>query len=114
MNRILGIGLMSLLGATLSGCGVFKIAKDQCLQQQPYELATSVAPLHGAEGLPAANTKGSLKIPDGPQIQTTGSTWTSHCLDKPPRFVVDAKKSAPMPVKKPEVAPSTEPAGGAP
>jgi uncharacterized lipoprotein len=84
MRLIETIGAALALGA-LAGCHWSK--PDPCHEHQPYESAASVAPLRAAEGLPAANTKNALKIPDAAEGKPRQPT--DACLDRPPSFYAD-------------------------
>jgi hypothetical protein len=81
--------------AALAGCHM--LADDSCVNHQRYESAASAPTLHAAEGLPPANTKNALKIPD------TTATVKAHkdgegCLDQSPSFFADRPKP-PVPKK---------------
>ena len=76
--------------AGLAGC---HFVKDECLAHQPYEGATSVPQLRAAEGLPTANTKNALKIPDATSEPKPRKS-TDACLDRPPPFYADRPKPA--------------------
>ena len=83
--------------AGLGGCHLHLLADEACLNKQVYDNAASVPPLHAAEGLPPANTKNSLKIPDA-----TGAVKQRKegeaCLDRSPSFFADRPKP-PVPTK---------------
>jgi hypothetical protein len=66
---------------------------DACADQQAYAAARNGAPLRAAEGLPPANTKNALKIPDAgaePKLRKRGDA----CLDLAPSFYADRPKPA--------------------
>ena len=74
--------------AGLAGCGL--MSKDTCPVKQPYESAGSAAPLRAAEGLPPANTKNALKIPEVAAAKPRKAG--DACLDRPPPFYADRPK----------------------
>ena len=94
MRLIVRIGAVAALGA-LAGCHIMG-GGDSCAQNQKYEKATSVAPLHAAEGLPPANTKNALKIPDA-TAEAKPRKASDVCLDKAPPFYADRPKPSPPP-----------------
>jgi uncharacterized lipoprotein len=77
--------------AGLGGCHLHLLADEACLDRQPYDGAVSAPPLRAAEGLPPANTKNSLKIPE-----VTGTVKPrkegESCLDRSPSFFADRPK----------------------
>ena len=77
--------------AVLAGCHLSR--EDACTDLQHYGQASSVPALKPAEGLPAANTKNALKIPDAgePKPRAPGAV----CLDQPPSFYPDRPKPKP-------------------
>jgi uncharacterized lipoprotein len=83
--------------AALAGCGGCSShllsGDDSCAASQPYQAAVAAAPLHAAEGLPAANTKNALKVPDVAGERKPHRTGES-CLDRPPAFYADRPKPA--------------------
>ena len=92
MQLIVRLGVCAAL-AGLAGCHMFTV-KDECAERQPYEGATSVPQLRAAEGLPTANTKNALKIPDAAG-EAKPRKSTDACLDRPPPFYADRPKPAP-------------------
>ena len=72
--------------AGLAGCHM--VADDSCVLRQPYETAVNATPLRAAEGLPPANTKNALKIPDATSEPKRRKS-ADACLDKPPSFYAD-------------------------
>ena len=83
-------GLLLLLG----GCKTLR-GINSCHKPQPYQSATSVAPLQVPAGLAARIPARCLKLPtlnEPPPPQRTGK---DPCLDKPPSFKV--AKPAPAP-----------------
>jgi hypothetical protein len=97
--------------AMLSGCSWMRVAKDECLQPQPWEKAVGVAPLRAVDGLPAPSGKSALKVPEGAPLTPPGTAWKPHCLDAPPRFTSGQK--AVVPVSKPTEA-TAVPSSGTP
>ena len=87
MRLIKTISALAALAA-LAACHGNTMADDSCAPGQPYLTATSVAPIKPAEGLPAANTKNALKIPDMTAEPKPGGSKAT-CLDAPPSFVPD-------------------------
>jgi len=67
---------------------------DSCTMHQPYETAVSGTPLRAAEGLPPANTKNALKIPDA-TAEAKPRKATDACLDRAPAFYADRPKPTP-------------------
>jgi len=80
------------LGA-LAGCHSMG-GSDSCTLHQPYETAVSGTPLRAAEGLPPANTKNALKIPDA-TAEAKPRKATDACLDRAPAFYADRPKPTP-------------------
>jgi len=89
MRLIVRIGACAALGA-LAGCHMIG-AQETCTERQNYESAVSVAPLHAAEGLPPANTKNALKIPEA-TTEAKPRKATDACLDRAPAFYADRPK----------------------
>ncbi|HUO80979.1 MAG TPA: hypothetical protein VMU00_12630 [Steroidobacteraceae bacterium] len=81
------VALGALAGCHLVGSG------ESCNEPQNYETATSIAPLHAAEGLPAANTKNALKVPEA-SAEAKPRKPTDACLDRAPAFYADRPKPA--------------------
>ncbi|MGE5202229.1 MAG: hypothetical protein ACM3O6_09185 [Acidobacteriota bacterium] len=92
MRLIVRIGSTGVLAA-LAGCGVLGGSKT-CSEPQHYQNAVSAAPLHAAEGLPPANTKNALKIPEG-GTEAKPRKATDPCLDESPSFYPDRPKPKP-------------------
>jgi uncharacterized lipoprotein len=86
--RILAVAAL----AALAGCS--SMANSSCADRQHYESAASIAPLHAAEGLPTANTKNALKIPDA-TTEAKPRKATDDCLERAPSFYADRPKPAP-------------------
>ena len=84
IRRLFAAGALVALG----GC---HLMADECSKHQPYEGATSVPQLRAAEGLPSANTKNALKIPDAAGEPKPRKS-TDACLDRPPAFYADRPK----------------------
>jgi uncharacterized lipoprotein len=78
--------------AALAGCSSSRSAS--CAEHQHYESAVSIPPLRAAEGLPPANTKNALKIPDA-TAEAKPRKSTDACLDRAPSFYADRPKPAP-------------------
>jgi uncharacterized lipoprotein len=89
--RILAVGA---LGA-LAGCHLIG-AQETCTKIEKYESAVSIAPLRAAEGLPPANTKNALKIPEATS-EAKPRKPTDACLDRAPAFYADRPKPTPPP-----------------
>ncbi len=85
--RILAVAAL----AACAGCSSTRSAS--CAENQHYESAVSIAPLRAAEGLPPANTKNALKVPD---VTTEAKPRKSSdaCLDRAPSFYADRPKPA--------------------
>jgi len=83
--RILAVAAV----AALAGCS--SMSSGSCAEHQHYESAVSIPPLHAAEGLPAANTKNALKIPDA-TAEARPRKATDACLDRAPSFYPDRPK----------------------
>ena len=94
MRLIVVIGAVAALGA-LAGCHIMG-GGDSCAAHQHYETAVSAAPLHAAEGLPPANTKNALKIPDS-GAEAKPRKAGDACLDHAPPFYADRPKPSPPP-----------------
>ncbi len=77
----------------LAGCSWMGSGKDTCTTQLHYESAGSVAPLKAGEGLPTANTKNALKIPDA-GADAKPRKASDACLDQSPSFYPDRPKPA--------------------
>jgi uncharacterized lipoprotein len=92
MRLIVRTVTCAVLGA-LAGCHMIG-AQETCTERQSYESAVSVAPLHAAEGLPPANTKNALKIPDA-TTEAKPRKRTDVCLDHAPAFYADRPKPTP-------------------
>jgi len=89
------LAVLPVVGGCASARHMFHwFHSDPCATRSPFMKAQSVPPLRVPEGLPAANTKNGLKIPDdvGP---VTPRTPGGKCLDAPPSFYADRPKPAP-------------------
>jgi uncharacterized lipoprotein len=92
MRLIVRIGAVAALAA-LAGCHSLRSNPEACDAPQHYLAAVSLPPLRAAEGLPAANTKNALKIPDA-KTEPKPRKATDACLDRAPSFYADRPKPA--------------------
>jgi hypothetical protein len=98
----------------LGGCHMRQWFRgDRCETRAPFRKAQSVPALRMPEGLPSANTRNGLKIPDevGPAVPRAAN---QKCLDEPPNFYADRPVPAPMPAPKAAPKPKPAPASAAP
>jgi len=79
--------------AALAGCHSFG-GRDSCEERQTYRAAVDGAPLRAAEGLPPANTKNALKIPEA-KTELKPHNAADLCLDRAPSFYADRPKPTP-------------------
>jgi uncharacterized lipoprotein len=84
--------MMSVLA--LSGCRSW-FHSNTCNKPQPYQNATSVAPLKVPAGLAPVDTSTALKLPALNEPAPPRRTTKDPCLDSPPPFKV--AKPAPTP-----------------
>ncbi len=88
ISRILAVGAL----LALAGCHFAR--EDACSKKVHYLAAGSVPPLKVPEGLPPANTKNALKIPDA-SAEARPRKATDACLDQSPSFYPDRPKPKP-------------------
>ncbi len=80
-----------LVLVSLAGCHTMR--DDECHKPQAYQSATTVAGLRAPEGIPPANTKNGIKVPDlGAVAKPRGPK--DPCLDVPPPFLTEAAPTA--------------------
>jgi hypothetical protein len=90
--RLIGRIVVVVALAALASCKSFG-GRDSCEEHQHYMTAVDGAPLRAAEGLPAANTKNALKIPDA-KSEFKPRKASDKCLDRAPSFYADRPKPA--------------------
>jgi|GEM_PF-6169292 len=107
MKKLTVLMMVVLLPGLLLGCQRMRhlVRDDSCDVKAPYHLAHSTPLIRSPDGLPTANTRNGLKVPEKPEIASAAPPF-SGCLDQAPKFyaTVDstaAKKSAVAPVARP-------------
>ncbi len=92
--RLIGRIVFVAALAALASCKSFG-GHGACDENLHYASAVDGAPLKPAEGLPAANTKNALKIPEA-KAEFKPRKKSDACLDQAPSFYADRPKpSAP-------------------
>ncbi len=89
IGRIVAVAAL----VALAGCHSLG-SRDSCEEHQHYMTAVDGAPLRAAEGLPTANTKNALKIPEA-KTELKPRKAGEACLDKAPSFYADRPKPTP-------------------
>jgi uncharacterized lipoprotein len=87
-TRISWLSLAALVPLVLGGCRtIHRIAnEDTCNKPQPYQRATSIAPLNIPRGLDAPDTSHALDIPKLDEPAFPPRRPTEPCLAAPPSF----------------------------
>ena len=88
---VVGVALVALVA--LAGCHGQR-GRDSCAEHDQYLKAVDGAPLRAAEGLPAANTKNALKVPEA-KAEFKPRKASDACLDQAPSFYADRPKPKP-------------------
>jgi uncharacterized lipoprotein len=88
-----GVLLLVLL---LEAGGCRSLRNRQCHGPQPYQKATSVAPLTIPPGLDAPDTTNALRLPQLKEPAPPARTGKQPCLDQPPPFKVIQPARAPQ------------------
>ena len=86
IGRIVAVAAL----AALASCRSFG-GHDSCNEKLHYASAVDGAPLKAAEGLPSANTKNALKIPEA-KAEFKPRKASDACLDQAPSFYADRPK----------------------
>ena len=87
MKFVRGFVLLVLLLPLAGGCHIFRGASAKaCHGQQPYQKATTVAPLKIPAGLDAPDTTNALRMPTLNEPPPTPRKGAQPCLDEPPSF----------------------------
>jgi uncharacterized lipoprotein len=89
IDRIVAVAAL----VALAGCHGLR-SRDLCEQHQDYMSAVDGAPLHAVEGLPTANTKNALKVPEA-KAEFKPRKASDGCLDQAPSFYADRPKPKP-------------------
>jgi uncharacterized lipoprotein len=92
IGRIVAVCALASLVA-LAGCRGLR-SRDSCEEHQDYMRAVDGAPLRAAEGLPTANTKNALKVPEA-KAEFKPRKASDACLDQAPSFYADRPKPKP-------------------
>jgi uncharacterized lipoprotein len=92
IDRIIAVAAFVALVA-LAGCHSLR-SRDLCEEHLDYMSAVDGAPLHAAEGLPTANTKNALKVPEA-KAEFKQRKASDGCLDQAPSFYADRPKPKP-------------------
>jgi uncharacterized lipoprotein len=79
---------LSPLVLTAAGCHPFKHFSYACHKQQPYEAATSVAPLKVPAGFDAPDTTNALRLPPLNEPAPPRRKGQEPCFDSPPPYKV--------------------------
>jgi uncharacterized lipoprotein len=89
IGRIVAVAAL----VALAGCHGLR-SRGSCEEHQDYMSAVDGAPLRAAEGLPAANTKNALKVPEA-KADFKPRKASDACLDQAPSFYADRPKPKP-------------------
>ncbi|HTX06360.1 MAG TPA: hypothetical protein VMD06_11075 [Steroidobacteraceae bacterium] len=86
--RISWLALALLVPLSLSGCRTIHhlLNDDTCNKPQPYQSATSIAPLNIPPGLAAPDTNHALDVPNLDTPPPPPRSPTDPCLAAPPSF----------------------------
>ena len=79
---------LSPLVLTAAGCHPFRHFGYACHKRQPYQLATSVAPLKVPAGLDAPDTTNALRLPPLNEPAPPPRKAQEPCFDSPPPYKV--------------------------
>ena|SRR6516165_7104372 len=97
MKFVRGIVLLLLLLPLAGGCHIFGGATAKaCHGPQPYQKATTVAPLKIPGGLDAPDTTNALKLPTLNEPAPAARKGNQPCLDEPPPFKVTQPAKTPQ------------------
>ncbi|MBV8144407.1 MAG: hypothetical protein JO184_05310 [Gammaproteobacteria bacterium] len=84
-----GAMVLLMVAPLVSGCHVFRNASAKaCHGPQPYQKATTVAPLKIPSGLDAPDTTNALRLPALNEPPPPPRKGRDPCLDEPPPFKV--------------------------
>ncbi len=86
---------LAALALLLSGCKSLR-GGNSCNKKQPYQNATSVAPLTVPAGLNGLDTSAALKLPPLKEPDAPRRTTKDPCLDAPPSFKVSKPPPPPQ------------------
>ena len=97
MKFVRGIVLLLLLLPLAGGCHIFRGASAKsCHGPQPYQKATTVAPLKIPAGMDAPDTTNALRLPTLSEPPPPPRSGKQPCLDEPPPFKVSPPAKTPQ------------------